>query len=86
MKRQGPQVADVKNAKTARCDSNIDWNEGKFVETCIGETTEDSPKEGESRWRTDGDTVAPSATDCNSDAATWGVLGLGDGAEPAVGP
>jgi len=86
MKRQGPQVADVKNATTARCVSNMDWNEAKFVETCIGETTEDSPEEGGFRWGTDGDTVAPSAPDRNNDPATWGVLGPGDGAKPAVGP
>ena len=63
MKRQGPHVADVKNATTARCDSNIDWNEARFVETCIGETTEDSPDEGESRWERDGEVVEPSAMD-----------------------
>jgi hypothetical protein len=76
MKRQGPHVTDVKNATTARCDSNIDWNEAKFVETCIGETTEDSPEEGESGRGRDGDTAAPSATDRNNDVATLGVLGL----------
>ena len=86
MKRQGPHVAEVKNATTARCDFNIDWNEAKFVETCIGETTEDSPGEGGSGWGRDGDTVAPSTADRNNGVATWGVLGLGDEAKPAADP
>lgn len=71
MKRQGPHVADVKNATTARCDANRDWNEAKFVETCIGETTEDSPEEGGSGRGKDG-----AAADRDNDVATWGVLGL----------
>jgi len=80
MKRQGPHVADVKNTTTARCDSNIDWNEAKFVETCIGETMEDSP-EGEDSGRRGGeDTVAPCAV------AVREVLVPGGGAKSAVGP
>ena len=75
-------MADVKNATTVRCDSNIDWNEAKFVETFIGETTEDSPEEGGSGR----DIVAPSATDRNDDAATWGLLGPEGGVKPAAGP
>jgi len=72
-------VADVKNATTARCDSNIDWNDAKFVETCIGETTEDTPREGRSGRGRDGDTAAPSDADCDKDVGTWEVLGPRDG-------
>lgn len=79
-------MADVKNVTTARCDSNIDWKEAKFVETCIGETAEDNPGEGDSGPRGDGDTAAPCPTDRNSDVATWEVLVLGGGAESALGP
>ena len=86
MKRQGPHVADVKNTTTARCDSNIDWNEAKFVEMCIGETIEDSPEEEDSGRRGDGNTVAPCAVDRNSDVAVWEVLVPGGGAKSAVGP
>jgi len=86
MKRQGPHVADVKNTTTARCDSNIDWNEAKFVETCIGETMEESPEEEDSGRGGDGDAVAPCAMDCNSDVAVWEVLVLGGGAKTAVCP
>ena len=70
MKRQGPHDADVKNATTTRCEARMDWNEDKFVETCIGETTEDNPEEGVPGRRTGGDPAAPSATDRNSDVAT----------------
>ena len=85
MKRQGPHVADVKNTITAQCDSNMDWNEAKFVETCIGETMEDSPGGGDSRRREDGDAVSPCATDRNSDVVTWEVLVSGGGVKSAVG-
>lgn len=79
-------MAEVKKATTARCDANIDWNEAKFVEICIGERTEDNPEEGES-WRgRDEDAAASSATDPNNDVATWGVLGLRDEVRPALGP
>lgn len=60
----------------------MDWNEAEFVETCIGETTEDSPEEGAAG----GDTVAPSAIDRNNDVAVWGVLWLGDKPDSTVGP
>ena len=61
IKRHGPHEAEVKNATTTRCEANIDWNEAKFVETCIGETTEDNPEDGGSGRRTGGGIVAPSA-------------------------
>ena len=86
MKWQGPHVVDIKKATTTRCDSNIDWNEAKFVETCIGETTEDSPGEGESGRRRGEDTAARSAADRNNDVAAWEVFGLGDRAKSAICP
>ena len=70
MKRQGPHVAEVKNATTARCEANIDWNDAKFVETCIGEATEDSPGEEESGRARDGDTTARSAADRDNDVTS----------------
>jgi hypothetical protein len=53
---------------------------------CIGEMTEDSPKEGEPGRRTEGDAVEPSAADRNDDVATWVVLWPRDWAESDVGP
>ena len=84
MKRQGPHAADVKNATTARCEANIDWNDAKFVETCIGETTEDSPEEG-GPGRGTGDATAPSAVERNN-AAAREVFWLGYGVNSAAGP
>lgn len=86
MKRHGPHEADVKNATTALCEANSDWNEAKFVEICIGETTEDSPEDGSPGRRSGGDRVAPSATDRNDDVATWVVLWPGCETNPAVCP
>jgi hypothetical protein len=84
MKRQGPQVADVKNATTARCAANIEWNDARFVETCIGETTEDNPGPG-GPGRRMGDSVEPSCTDRDEDAATGEVLRFGDMFNSVVG-
>jgi hypothetical protein len=82
MKRQGPQVAEVKNATTARCEVNIDWNDAKFVETCIGEAMEVSPEVGGPGFRT-GDAVV---VDRDNDVDTPEVLWLVDGNDSAVGP
>lgn len=63
----------------------MDWSEAEFVETCIGETTEDSPEEEDPGRRTRGDPVAPSDTD-RSEVATWEVLWLEDEPSPVVCP
>ena len=84
MKRQGPQVADVKNATTARCEASMEWNDARFVETCIGETTEDNPGPSGAGRRV-GDTIEPSCTDRDEDAATGEVLRLGDVPSSVIG-